>query len=111
MTPEEIKEEILELLSDDAYGSWELWWSPSGERPNTTYKQFVDVVGILVDEGMVKTLSHKSADNSFTDVTFEKSRLEYEFEHNRKPEPDTFYWFELTELGRTERQKIWKKKE
>ncbi len=110
MTPEEIRAEILELLSDDAYGSWELWWSPNKERPNTTYKQFVDVVEALIKERKIKALSYKSSDHAYKDVPFDRSRLEYEFEHNLEPEPDGFYWFEITEEGTKERLVLWKEK-
>jgi hypothetical protein len=100
MNKTEIKISILEACSEDAYGSWELWW---GIKPKTQdnidqlKKDFIDNVDELIKEGKMIALHHRSWDgkeNIYTKATFKRERLEYEVDHSLQEtglDPDTFY--------------------
>ena len=49
---EEIKAGIIELCSEDDYGSWELWWKVSAQvapaQTTALKRSFLDVVSELI---------------------------------------------------------------
>jgi len=106
MDIKKIKSEILELCSEDAYGSWELWWNGSFGIPSSKIddfrKDFIDIVESLVKEEKLIPFHHKDIGGSYIKVPFERLRLEFETEHSSPPDPDTYYWFEATEDGKKE---------
>lgn len=85
---------ILELLSEDNFGSWELWWSIRSQAtdPNedASRKEFVDSVATLVGEGKVFAAIKDSA-STFSRHRFDRARLEFEMEGSDHPDPATFY--------------------
>jgi hypothetical protein len=85
-----IREKILELCSEDYYGSWELWWAvsslPESER------DFIEAIEQLINEGKIVS-KIQGADEKFLTVPFSRKRLEEEIRSNLSPDPDTFYWF------------------
>jgi hypothetical protein len=108
-----MRHDILETCSDDAYGSWELWWGVKPKMrdvPDRVKNTFLDVIENLVKENKLSALHHRSWDgkeNSYEPATFDRARLKYEIEHSRHDtglDPDTFYWFELTEAGQEARR-------
>lgn len=98
MNPTEIKSLILELCSEDAYGSWELWWKVSADissvPPNTLREQFIDAVEELINEQKVVASNHKG-NGAYEEKVFDRPRLTFEIENADKPVPDSFYWFSL----------------
>jgi hypothetical protein len=104
-----VRYEIFNDLGDDAYGSWELWWGLKEKirrDPDITKRIFINVMAELVKEGKLAALHHRSWDqkeNVYTSAVFDRKRLEYEVDHSLREtglDPDTFYWFELTEAGK-----------
>lgn len=105
MNLREIKSIILELSSEDAWGSWELWRNISADRPDkelaSIQKKFMDVIKNLVDEKKIIALKHILKE-SFDEVIFDPKKLEYEINNADKPDPYSFYWFETTDTGKKE---------
>jgi hypothetical protein len=105
--------DVLEICGDSAYGSWELWWAVKPKMqdvPDRVKNTFLDVIENLVKENKLSALHHRSRngkENSYEPATFDRARLKYEIEHSRHDtglDPDTFYWFELTEAGQEARR-------
>jgi hypothetical protein len=54
MPSERIQSRIIELCSEDAYGSWELWWSlgaKKAEERDFLCDRFIEAVQGLVSDG------------------------------------------------------------
>jgi hypothetical protein len=111
-----MREDVLEICGDGAYGSWELWWAVKPKMENVSHrvkKTFLDVIENLVKENKLSVLHRRSWDgkeNTYEPATFDRARLEYEIEHSRQHtglDPDNFYWFELTEAGQEERRSLY----
>jgi hypothetical protein len=111
-----VRQDILETCNDDAYGSWELWWGvkpKTKDVPDRAKNTFLDVIENLVKENKLSVLHHRSWDgkeNTYERATFDRTRLKYEIEHSRQHaglDPDTFYWFELTEAGQEARRLLY----
>ncbi|MBP9669163.1 MAG: hypothetical protein KBE09_02640 [Candidatus Pacebacteria bacterium] len=105
MTKEKIIETIIELASEDAYGSWELWGSvkqdsADGDTPELR-KQFLDATEELVRDDKLSVMHHKPPQD-YPLVQLERSRLEHEIEHSGEPDPDNYYWFKTTKKGEEE---------
>jgi hypothetical protein len=111
MEKRDIRINILDSCTEDAYGSWELWWGikhKESESIDSLKGDFVSCVKELVDEKKIIALHHRSWDgkeNIYTPADFDQARLEYEIDHSLQEtglDPDTFYWFEATDEGRKE---------
>ncbi len=91
-----ILSKILELASEDDYGSWELWWSvrrePCGLKEEKLRRRFVDVIDDLVQKGQLLTKA-KGTDGNFHIAKFDRLRLLNEIYRADQPDPDGFYWF------------------
>ena len=96
METDKIRSTILELLSEDDYGSWELWWKIRSETPefeeDVRRRRFVDVMENLINAGKLKAKSKKGA-SRFEIAKFTRLRLEREVDQADQPDPDRFYWF------------------
>ena len=103
----QIKLKILELASEDSYGSWELWGavnqhtSGMNVEDEVLREQFLSIVETLVREKKLVAELHKFKE-SYDPAEFNRSRLEFEMDNAGKPEPDSFYWFYATEEGKKE---------
>lgn len=107
MDSKKLTSTILELTSEDAYGSWELWWNISAhvskDEFSTLRDEFISVVSLLVQEGKIRTLNLKhGGKESYSPVVLVKERLKFELDHVDDPNPSEFYWFEATEEGEKE---------
>jgi hypothetical protein len=93
---EQINADVLELCSEDDYGSWELWWHISSEVPAEQIpglKQlFLDVVSNLVSCGKLIAKVH-STDGNITATKFDREKLARELDSAGDPNPDSFFWF------------------
>jgi hypothetical protein len=72
---EDIKANVLELCSEDHYGSWELWWDISAEVPAHQIPElknrFLDVVSELVSGGKLIAMG-QSRDGNITATKFDR---------------------------------------
>jgi hypothetical protein len=116
MSLDQIKRDVLESCSEDTHGSWELWWGSEKKDPATETelkKLFVEAVDQLVREKKIKAVHHgpwASPDAKYTEATYDRARLEYEIDHSLKEtglDPDTFFWFDLTEDGKAALDVMW----
>jgi hypothetical protein len=93
---EEIESSIVELCSEDDYGSWELWWNISADVPNDQKadlkSRFVNVVKDLVLDGKLIAKTH-TADGKIAPTQFDREKLADEVDSARDPNPDSFFWF------------------
>src|SRR5918994_4094866 len=95
-----IKEKVLELCSESEYGSWEFWSGKdkTDEEMELIYQAIMD----LIQEKHIRALQQRP-DKSFEEVPLNAERLKDELKQSMTPynvEPDRFYWFEATELGK-----------
>ncbi len=104
---EKIKSIILELASEDSYGSWELWGAArqdtSQMRPKEEdlRKVFLSIIENLVQEKKLLTESHK-LNGPYIPIEYSKQRMEYEMDHAGEPDSETFYHFWTTDEGKKE---------
>jgi hypothetical protein len=93
---DKIEASIVELCSEDDYGSWELWWNTSAEVPADQIaelrRQFLDVVNNLVSGGKLIAKAHR-ADGNIVPTQFDREKLAREVDSARDPDPDSFFWF------------------
>jgi hypothetical protein len=93
---DKIRGEILELCSEDDWGSWELWWSVSAELPGSevseTARIFAEVIANLVESGELIAKRH-DPDGTCDPVAFDKERLMVEVQESVRPDPDQYFWF------------------
>ena len=93
---QEMSAKLLELCSEDDYGSWELWWDVSAEIPADQApklkKEFTDLVSELVSAGKLIPKCH-SADGNFAPTQFDREKLVREIDSAANPDPDSFFWF------------------
>jgi hypothetical protein len=101
------KDYILELCSEDAYGSWE-FWSTKDNKTIEEAKQIIDTIIKLINEKKLVALEHKF-NGPYKEVSLDVERLENEVKRSMHQsiddydvDPDTFYWFEATEEGSKE---------
>ena len=104
MPAEYIRSRIIELCSEDAYGSWELWWSlgaKKAEQWDSLCDRFIQAVQGLVSEGKVIAL-RKDEHNQFSVVPLDGDRLRHELQNSDDPKPFEYYWFDVANAeGRT----------
>jgi hypothetical protein len=97
MPPELVRSRIIELCSEDAYGSWELWWSLGAkktEERDALCDHFIGSVQGLVNEGKIIAL-RKDEHNRFSVVQLDRDRLSYELQNANHPKPSEFFWFDV----------------
>lgn len=91
-----IKALLIELCSEDDWGSWELWWNVSAgvstQQLTNLKRTFLDVIGELVATGKLIP-KHHYADGHFEAATFDREKLSKELEFPNKPDPDSCFWF------------------
>jgi hypothetical protein len=94
-SPQQIEEGILELCSEDDWGSWELWWNTSADTPKDEMPElklrFLNVVTDLVAAG--KLIPKREAPNGELIVAqYDRHKLLRELDSADDPQPD-FFWF------------------
>lgn len=100
MDLEKIKRNILEICSEDAYGSWELWDNDS-PRDQQHIEIIIHAVQEMIENGLIVSEEYLSSNNTYKAVPFTTERLEKELKLAIKGEvdSDTFYWFYATDKG------------
>jgi hypothetical protein len=93
---ENIEATIIELCSEDDYGSWELWWSISSDAPDgqarALKESFVDVVSELVSSGrLVAKRQHMKG--QITGTEYDREELVREIDSADNPDPRSYFWF------------------
>jgi hypothetical protein len=103
MKSQQIKSKILELCSEDAHGSWELFWSVSkglsSQSKQELVLQFVQSVEDLINDKLIIPLRY-SEGGAFTEVVFDRRKLSNDLELSDAPNPEALTWFEATVDGR-----------
>jgi len=92
-----MRSRIIELCSEDAYGSWELWWSlgvKKAEDRDSFCDRFIEAVQGLVSEGKIVAL-RKDEHNQFSVVQINPDRLSYELQNSDDPKPLEYLWFDV----------------
>jgi hypothetical protein len=97
MDRREISSKILELCSEDEYGSWELWWAVSPGRENDVDRDlqlaFIDVIEDLTRDG--KIVAKERIDGLRSQIApFSRERLKKEINSAFHPDANSFYWFD-----------------
>jgi hypothetical protein len=91
-----IKGKILELCSEDDYGSWELWWAITSEYKNVAGQDlqldFIDAIENLIRDGKIVAKT-RTGGPKFLFATFSREQLNEEIKSAVRPDPETFYWF------------------
>ncbi len=98
----EKKREILELCSEDAYGSWE-FWSDAKNKTEAEAGVIVQAIQELVSEKLiVPTEGTYVKGHSYQEILLDADRLTHEVMLSIPftVDPDTFYWFYATEKGK-----------
>jgi hypothetical protein len=92
----QIEANIVELCSEDDYGSWELWWNTSADVPTNRIPdvkmQFLDVVSNLVSDGKLIAKRH-GEDGNIVPTQFDHGKLAREVDFAGDPDPGSFFWF------------------
>jgi hypothetical protein len=93
---EQIEAGIIELCSEDDYGSWELWWNVSAEVPDDEMpalkSRFQKVVTDLVTEGKL-IAKRRDADGGIMPTQYDQEKLAREIASAHEPDPDSYFWF------------------
>ena len=92
-----MRSRIIELCSEDAYGSWELWWSlgaKKAEEQDSFCDRFIEAVQGLVSEGKITAL-RKDEHNQFSVVPLDPDRLRYELRNSDDAKPLEYFWFDV----------------
>ena len=96
ITGDEIRNAIKELCSEDAWGSWELWWQVSQNVPESEFFElkeiFLDTVDGMVASGELIPKRHHG-DGKWSRSEFNRSELSAEIDSADHPEPNAFFWF------------------
>ncbi len=96
MHEKHLGEKILELCSEDFYGSWELWWAVrqhlSSRYDENLAKEFVLTLSNLVNSSKLKCYQ-KTRDERFDQVIFAADQLAMEIANSDTPIPASSYWF------------------
>jgi len=97
MEQKTIRSRVIDLCSEDAYGSWELWWSLGPKETETLVvlrDQFVLCIQELIADGTLLALK-KSDHNLLSVVALDVERLKYEIQNSSRPVPLDYFWFDL----------------
>ena len=91
-----LETDILELTSEDDYGSWELWWRVTqlhkGEDSGSLTGSFVATIENMISRGILKAKRRKPS-GQLQPVKFSAAELRQQIEQAKTPIPDQFYWF------------------
>jgi len=88
----EMKQKILELCSEDDYGSWELWWAICQNSPKETIKfTFIKAITDMIDQGLLIAKKHDQSGH-LQQTFFSKDKLLLEIDR-QLTNVDGFYWF------------------
>lgn len=112
-----IQETLVELCSEDDYGSWELWGTVLAHPDTPNQKdqlmvvqnlsaaqirkdlglypmnEFIDVIQNLIDRGVITAKRRSPTSSELEQVPFNPEQLRDEIHHAYEPQPDSFYWF------------------
>ena len=97
MPLELMRSRIIELSSEDAYGSWELWWSlgtKKAEERDTLCDRFIGALQGLVNDEKIISL-RKDQHNQFSVIPLDLDRLRYEFRNSDDAKPLEYFWFDV----------------
>jgi hypothetical protein len=93
---EHIKTNVIELCSEDDYGSWELWWNISAEaspdQMPALKRNFLDVVSELVSTGKL-IAKRQRMDGQIMKAEYNREQLAHEIDSAGTPDGDSFFWF------------------
>jgi len=94
-SPQQIEEGILELCSEDDWGSWGFWWNTSADTPKDEILElklrFLNVITDLVAAG--KLIPKHEAPNGKLIVTqYDRNKLSRELDSAYDSQPH-FFWF------------------
>lgn len=110
----EIQNTIRELTTEDAYGSWELWWAVDSlndakniSKPELQ-KLFIEVVTNLVNDDQLAVSKFIRDQNIYEPASLDVKTLESELKKTIEGEvdSDSFYWFFATPSGKENYYKI-----
>lgn len=91
-----IKQTILELCSEDDWGSWELWWnvvaSNASDIKCDLKADFISVVQEMVRQGQLVPKRHHS-DGVCVPDKFDENRFANDLDNVDNVDIDNFYWF------------------
>jgi hypothetical protein len=92
-----MESEILDLLDEDDFGSWELWWQVSNlddiEEPERVTDSFVETIEQMISRGIIKAKRKSERSGKLEVVPFSSRELADEIAHASSPAPDKFFWF------------------
>ena len=91
-----LEADILDLISEDDYGSWELWWRvtelyKAGNDASLT-EPFVAAMENMISRGVLKA-KRRNSSGQLRPVDFSAKELRREIKQAKTPIPDQFYWF------------------
>src|SRR4051812_20974668 len=93
---EDMRLTILELTSEDDYGSWELWWkcreSVDPLRMSEVKDNFVEAIRTLIVQGQIQSKGREPSGRTVPKL-FDVNRLSEEIAMADAPDPNSFYWF------------------
>ena len=96
LTKSRIKQTVLELCSEDDWGSWELWWnvaaSNSAEIQSELKTTFISVVQEMVGNGQLISKRHR-VDGVCVPDEFDVECLVNDLDKVDNVDIDSFYWF------------------
>lgn len=93
---------MLELCSEDDYALWELFWAvaPFFERKNQETKaetMFIQLTQDLINDRLIVSKLKSRATGRLEIVIFDKNALALQLNKLAKPDPESFYWFGLSQ--------------
>ena len=93
---EGIKASIIELCSEDDYGSWELWWNISSDvSPDQTgalRRSFLDAVSELISSGRL-IAKRQRMKSQIIATEYDREKLAREIDSASNPDPESYFWF------------------
>src|SRR5258708_38536850 len=93
---------ILELISEDDYGSWELWWRMTqlhkGENSGSLTGAFVATIENLISRGIIKA-KRRTPSGQLQPAKFSPAELPREMEKSRPQILTHFYGFGRGKVG------------
>lgn len=92
-TRENIRQKILELCSEDDYGSWELFWAASNLGLGNDQFLLADTILDLLSEGKIKAKRKNPDSGELSASGVDRGTLLKELSMSNTPNPETFYWF------------------
>jgi hypothetical protein len=103
-TKNQAKSNIVELCTENEYGSWEFWSDKAMTEEEG--QNIIDALDELVAEKKIFPVEFKNIKNRSYQVTqLDRSRLETEVKRSMAPHrvyPFNFYWFVATHVGKRE---------